>query len=157
MIPRPAAARPFGSAAVFFLLALGIALGLSSRPAGAQEVVSAPAALERQTAEAVTIVDIRRPEEWRETGLPVGARRATILSPNGNLGFLSRIEDITGGDRSMPIALICAGGVRSRHAARLLHQRGYTQVSDIREGMFGSRSGPGWLRRGLPTEACDGC
>ena len=57
----------------------------------------------------------------------------------------------------MPIALICAGGVRSRHAARLLHQRGYTQVTDIREGMFGSRSGPGWLRRGLPTEACDGC
>ncbi len=152
---RPTAARPFGSAAVFFYAWLGLVL--LGAPTAAQDVVSARAALERQRSAAVTIVDIRRPDEWRKTGVPAGAARATIRSPLGNRGFLDRIAEITGGDRSKPIALICAAGVRSRHAAKLLREEGYTRVSDIHEGMFGSGSGPGWLDRGLPTEACPNC
>ena len=129
----------------------------SAGPTVAQTVVSAPVALDRREADAVTIVDIRRPDEWRDTGLPAGAARATILSRNGALGFLKRIEEITGGDKDKPLALICAGGVRSRLAAELLGEKGYTRITDIREGMHGSRFGPGWLRRGLPLEICEGC
>ena len=148
-----AVAMPLGlAAAIFFAVTL-----LAAGPAAAQEVLSAALARERQLASKVTIVDIRRPEEWRDTGLPAGAARATILSPLGNLGFLKRIVEITGGDKTMPIALICAAGARSRHAAKLLGEKGYTRVTDIREGMYGSRAGPGWLRRRLPLEICDDC
>ena len=56
-----------------------------------------------------------------------------------------------------PIALICARGNRSTHAQRILRNAGFTRVYNIREGMFGSRDGPGWLSQTLPTEPCRTC
>jgi len=121
--------------------------------ATAQEAarIAAPAALELQQSQRLVIVDIRRPEEWRQTGIASGAERATILSRRGDRGFLARIDEITRGDKTAPIGLICAGGVRSRHAARLLYREGYKNVVDIGEGMLGSGDGPGWVARGLPV------
>jgi len=62
-----------------------------------------------------------------------------------------------GADRDRPIALICARGNRSTVASSALTQAGYTHVYNIREGMFGSPDGPGWLARGLPTDPCSAC
>jgi rhodanese-related sulfurtransferase len=61
------------------------------------------------------------------------------------------------GDKDLPIALICAGGVRTAFAADLLRDRGFTQILDVGEGMLGSGDGPGWIARGLPTEPCPQC
>ena len=72
-------------------------------------------------------------------------------------GVGKRIAEITGGDRSAPIALICARGVRSHHAANLLRQRGFKNIYDVNEGMLGNARGSGWLRQGLPTTACTDC
>ena len=119
--------------------------------------ISAERALEQARAGDLTIIDIRRPEEWADTGLPETAERATIRSPRGNRGFLARIAKITGGDKTAPIGLICARGVRSHHAAKLLRQRGFTNIYDINEGMLGNVRGSGWLQQGLPTTACADC
>lgn len=119
--------------------------------------LSAERALEQARAGDLTIIDIRRPDEWAETGLPENAERATIRSPRGNRGFLARIAEITGGDKSAPIGLICARGVRSHHAAKLLRQRGFSNIYDINEGMLGNARGSGWLQQGLPTAACADC
>lgn len=119
--------------------------------------ITAAEALERARAGGLTIVDIRRPDEWAETGLAENAERATIRSPRGNRGFLARIAEITGGDKSAPIGLICARGVRSHHAANLLRKRGFSNIYDINEGMLGNARGAGWLNNDLPITACSDC
>jgi len=105
----------------------------------------------------LTIIDIRRPDEWQNTGIPTGAERATIRFTGRAQRFLAQIDALTRGDKSMPIALICAAGVRSKHASALLRQRGYTNVHDISEGMLGNGRGGGWLQRNLPTMPCTDC
>jgi rhodanese-related sulfurtransferase len=100
----------------------------------------------------LTIIDVRNPPEWAWTGVPKGAARASWWQVGGESGFLKDVLAIVGGDRSRPVALICARGVRSSDAAELLRRNGFSDVRDIGEGMLGSPAGPGWLRRQLPLE-----
>ncbi|MEQ9643119.1 MAG: rhodanese-like domain-containing protein [Alphaproteobacteria bacterium] len=119
--------------------------------------IDADEAHRRAAAGEILLIDIRTPREWRRTGLPADAARATLRAPHGNDGFLDRIERLTGGQRGAPVALICAAGVRSAHATRLLRQHGYTAVLDVHEGMLGNGAGAGWLKRDLPVRSCDDC
>lgn len=149
------------TSAVLMLLAtltLAIVVGAAqAAPATPPGVLSPPQAQAMAQQGSLTIVDIRRPGEWQTTGVPEGASRATIRFGRGDAAFLARMRALTGGDRDMPVALICAGGVRSAYASKLLRKHGYSQVFDVAEGMLGSRAGPGWLRRDLPVEACGDC
>lgn len=95
----------------------------------------------------ILLVDIRRPDEWRRTGLPQGA----VALDMRRADFIAALTDAAGADRDAPIALICAGGVRSARLGRRLTEAGFTNIIDVPEGMQGSGAGPGWLRRGLPT------
>ncbi|TNF62681.1 MAG: rhodanese-like domain-containing protein [Rhodobacteraceae bacterium] len=97
----------------------------------------------------ITLVDIRRPEEWKSTGLGEGALPLDMRRPD----FVATLDAALGGDRSRPVALICASGVRSARLARALADAGFTDVRDVPEGMSGSRLGPGWVRSGLPVVA----
>ena len=65
--------------------------------------------------------------------------------------FVAELDALVSGDRSKPIAVICARGVRSKWLSRQLANEGFTQIIDVPEGMLGSKAGPGWLRTGLPT------
>ena len=120
---------------------------LFAGPAAAAEVIGAPAAQARAVQDGVLLIDIRRPQEWRQSGVAAPARTLSMHEP----GFLEGLSRLTGGDRSRPIALICATGARSTWLAGELEKRGYANVLNVREGMFGSQAGPGWLRRGLPV------
>ncbi|MDE0726415.1 MAG: rhodanese-like domain-containing protein [Alphaproteobacteria bacterium] len=122
-----------------------------------QTVVSPDQALQLARGGQVTIIDIRRPDEWRQSGLPAGAERATVRLSRGPNKFLHQIAKLTQGDKSKPIALICAAGVRFGYAAKLLASRGYTQVMDISEGMLGNGHGAGWLARDLPISIFKDC
>lgn len=119
--------------------------------ASAVEIIDAQSAHARAEAGAVLLVDIRTPEEWRETGVPESAVAITMHSQD----FLIRLEEAVAGDRTRPIALICARGNRSRFVADELARRGYTNLLDVSEGMVGSPSGPGWISRGLPLRAVE--
>ncbi len=141
----------------YLLTVLALALCIWVSGANAQTVVTPDQALRMANGGEIMIIDIRRPDEWRKTGVPRGAERATVRSSRGAAEFLRRIAKLTNGDKNAPIALICAAGVRSKHASRFLLSRGYTQVLDISEGMLGNRQGVGWLARKLPVDACDGC
>ena len=105
------------------------------------------------------IIDIRTESEWRETGVPTGAGRASLFLAYGlpNLSFVEEVKALTGGDLTRPVALICAAGVRSAIADVLLDTEGFEHVYDIGEGMLGSSDGPGWLARELPIESCGDC
>ena len=98
---------------------------------------------------AVTLIDIRRPEEWKETGIGDGAVPIDLRRPDFVEALLTTIQ----GDPSRPVALICAKGVRSRHLAKALRDIGFARILDVPEGMLGSASGPCWLAQGLPVVA----
>ncbi|MEE9196148.1 MAG: rhodanese-like domain-containing protein [Alphaproteobacteria bacterium] len=142
-------------------LVAGLGGGLAAGPAAAQEtsgnVIGADQAMQLAASGEIVVVDVRSPQEWRQTGVPAGARLVTIHQPDGLIGFIDAMGDTLGEDRDRPIALICARGNRSSLASSALAEAGYTQVYNIREGMLGSPDGPGWLARGLPTDPCGTC
>ena len=85
------------------------------------------------------ILDVREKEEHLQGVVP-----NAILIPRGVLE--TKIERIVP-DRATPIAVYCAGGVRSAMAAHALQQLGYTQVQSVRGGF--SR----YAQTGQPVEA----
>jgi rhodanese-related sulfurtransferase len=84
----------------------------------------------------VPIYDIRRPDEWRQTGVVEGSRLLTYVDANGRVlpDFLSRFTGAVGKDE--PVILICRTGSRtSTLADYLAKQLGYTQVYNVRNGI----------------------
>ncbi len=114
----------------------------------ASVIMSAPDALAAATSGEVVLVDIRTRGEWKQSGL---AGPALAISMH-ETGFVRNLAKALGGNRANPVALICATGGRSAHMQRILATAGFTNVIDVSEGMFGSRAGPGWLKRGLPVK-----
>ncbi|WP_208539168.1 rhodanese-like domain-containing protein [Algihabitans albus] len=103
------------------------------------------------------LIDVRHPQEWRQTGVASAAETVSIHDPAGLPAFLAKVRALADRVPGRPIALICATGVRSDFAAKLLRQEGYDQVFNVREGMMGSTAGAGWLDRGLPLRPCTHC
>ena len=133
-------------------LATLIPIVFAGSSAMADTIVTATAAVKSAAQGKTTIVDVRSPGEWRQTGIAKGAATVTIHNPNGVKAFVREMTKAVGGDKSKPIALICAAGVRSARALRILAANGFTNLRDISEGMLGSpEAGPGWLKRGLPV------
>ena len=128
--------------------ALGVALGYSLSPqVHASPTLDAETAFQRVKAGEIVLVDIRQPEEWAATGSPQGAHRLDMRRAD----FLKALAALVDGDRSRPIALICASGGRSARMATALTDARFSNVADISEGMLGSSAGPGWMARGLPV------
>jgi rhodanese-related sulfurtransferase len=102
--------------------------------------------LQRLLSQGVPLYDVRRPEEWRETGVVGGSQRLTFVDEMGRLspGFLERLTSEVGKDD--PVVLICRTGNRTDALARhLVEQLGYTQVYNVRDGIVG------WLGEGRPV------
>ena len=125
---------------------------LATTPAAADNLTASEAWSRAKKGE-VVLIDVRSPAEWRQTGIPKGAKAITIHDPGGIAAFVAKIKAAVKGDRSARIALICAAGVRSHRAQAALRLAGFSNVLNVREGMMGrNASAPGWLRRKLPTE-----
>ena len=123
----------------------------------APDTLSAVQAHELAQAGAVTLIDIRQPEEWRQTGVAQGVKRVSMHQPGGGQAFAQAIFDAAGKDLDAPIVLICRTGSRTSRLVHLLKEMGFTNVVDVPEGMLGSRAGPGWIARGLPVDPCKNC
>jgi rhodanese-related sulfurtransferase len=92
------------------------------------------------------VIDIRRPEEWRATGVVEGSRGMTFVDTNGRVmpDFLETFTATV--DRDQPVVLICRTGNRTDALARyLVEQMGYSQVYNVQDGIMG------WLREGRPV------
>ncbi|MEC9347743.1 MAG: rhodanese-like domain-containing protein [Pseudomonadota bacterium] len=136
-----------------FRLLLILAL-LFAAPAvrAADAVMSAPEARAAVTDGTRVLIDLRTLPEQATTGVPQGALRIGWWRPGDPKGFVDDVLAAVAGDRSRPVALICAGGSRSSAARTLLLANGFTDVADVSEGVSGSAAGPGWRARGLPME-----
>ena len=129
-----------------FVLAVGYRVWSRTPPDFGGNALSATEAHALALSGDITLIDIRTPREWRRTGLGQGAHPIDMRRED----FLDRLIQVAGPDHSAPIALICARGVRSARLGNALKQAGYTNISDVSEGMLGSHAGPGWLKHGLP-------
>lgn len=129
------------------VLVLFLALGRAG-----DGTLSADSARELARRDALLVVDVRTGREWRTTGLPEKAVGIS-LAGKGEASFVGMVLDAVDGDRSHPLATICASGVRSARAADILRRHGFSEVYDIAEGMMGNGHAPGWIERGLPLRA----
>jgi rhodanese-related sulfurtransferase len=134
-----------------------LVLGLSPGAKAAEDLLPADRALEMAREGKITLIDVRTPQEWRESGIPEGAGRVNIQAARSAEDFATAVAAVVGGDRTKPVAVICRSGNRSAMARQALLSAGFTQVYDIGEGMSGGPRGPGWLRRGLPVAPCPTC
>ena len=140
--------------------AIGVCLMLATGLASAQPDATQISATEAQTLferGEITFIDIRRPDEWRQTGVAKGVTRINMQHPQGLQGFAQEVFDTVGGDLDAPIVLICRTGSRTGRLQPILTQAGFTNVRHVPEGMLGSRRSPGWIAQGLPTEPCPNC
>lgn len=141
------------------LLLLGFLIGFTlTACAGERNAdLSAAEAFALSQSGEITLIDIRRPEEWRQTGVAQGVKPINMLHPQGMAGFAREVYAAVGNDLNAPIVLICRTGNRTGRLQPMLTEMGFTNVRHVPEGMIGSRSGPGWIARGLPVEACRAC
>ena len=94
----------------------------------------------------VPIFDVRRPDEWRQTGVVEGSQLLTFVDGTGRIkpDFLARFTATVGKDD--PVILICRTGNRTSTLARhLVENMGFTQVYNVRNGITQ------WIRDGQPT------
>jgi rhodanese-related sulfurtransferase len=110
----------------------------------------------------VKLVDVRTNAERDWIGRPAipesqhGAVQWSLY-PGGapNPDFATQLQQAA--DKEDVVLFLCRSGVRSRHAARVATELGYTNAFDILEGFEGDRDGEGhrktvggWCKAGLP-------
>lgn len=112
------------------------------------QVMSAREAFTLAGAGKIALIDIRHESEWRRTGIGVNA--IPISMHQSMPDFIAQLSKAAGADKSRPLALICAEGIRSAQLQTVL-KRWFPRVIDVNEGMLGSAQGEGWIAAGLPT------
>lgn len=132
------------------LLALAAAAlplaGARAQQGAEQAALSVREAHEAARAKRVILVDIRTPEEWRDTGVAQDALRLDMTHP----AFEARLAGLRAENPGKPIALICRTAGRSRRLHETLTKRGWRDILDVRGGMLGDGRNRGWLDEGLP-------
>lgn len=86
----------------------------------------------------VALVDIRRPEEWKQTGVVPGSNMITLFTSRGgvNPDFVSQLQKVSSPDK--PVILICRTGNRTRAGSTMLVQQlGYKNVYNVTRGIKG--------------------
>jgi rhodanese-related sulfurtransferase len=126
------------------------AMALAATTAMAQSgppSISVREAHERARAGKSILVDIRRPEEWADTGVPQGAVKLDMTSP----AFEARLAALRAENPGKSIDLICRTANRTRAVQEALVRRGWRDVVNVRGGLLGNPGNPGWLDEKLPV------
>lgn len=133
------------------VITLGLLAGGGSAWAEAVRVAS-PDQVRAMVAEGAKVVDIRRADEWRETGVIPGSILLTAIDADGRPvpGFPEALAEAVGPDE--PVVVICRSGNRSATVSRMLSESaGFSHVVDAGGGMRA------WLGAGQPVAPCASC
>lgn len=102
--------------------------------------------LQTLISQGVPVYDVRRAEEWKQTGVVEGSRLLTWVDGGGRVepGFFERLAAEAPKDKS--VVLICRTGNRTDKLAReLMTQHGYTKVYNVTNGITG------WIAANQPV------
>lgn len=77
---------------------------------------------EYRTTDSAVLLDVRTPDEYRQGHIP-GSKNVPLQSISKVTGMID--------NKSTPIFVHCLSGARSRQAAAILKQMGYTNVKNI--------------------------
>lgn len=97
-------------------------------------------------AQGVPVYDVRRADEWQQTGVVEGSHRLTFVDDKGrvNPDFVAKFTEAIG--KNDPVILICRTGSRSDTLSRaLVEQMGYTKIYNVKNGITR------WISEGLPV------
>jgi rhodanese-related sulfurtransferase len=98
------------------------------------------------------IIDIRREDEWVETGVIKGAHLITAFQENGSLhpNFQDQFFALVT-NPDIPVLIYCRSGSRSGMLGNaLIDQLGFTQVTHLSKGITD------WQNSGYDTQDYDG-
>lgn len=110
------------------------------------------AAAQRLQIDGATVIDVRRPDEWRSTGVVPNSRLLTAFNAAGALepDFFETLLGET--EPNDMIVLICRSGARSGAVGRFLaEQQGYSTVYNVDGGIID------WLQHGFAVDPCTDC
>ena len=102
--------------------------------------------LKNLQAQGIPVYDIRRAEEWAQTGVVAGSHMLTFVDATGRLmpDFVEKFTREVG--KNEPVILICRTGNRTDVLARaLVEQLGYTKIYNVKNGIIR------WISDGLPV------
>jgi rhodanese-related sulfurtransferase len=102
--------------------------------------------LEALLGRGVRIVDLRRQDEWAQTGVIAGSERLTAFDGSGNFNreFPAAFQSLVKPDEE--VVVICWQGHRSSAIANMLsEQGGYTKVYNVTDGIRK------WIKDGKPV------
>jgi rhodanese-related sulfurtransferase len=94
----------------------------------------------------IPVYDIRRADEWQQTGVVEGSKRLTFVDDKGRVApdFVEKFTKAVG--KNDPVILICRTGNRTDTLSRaLVEQLGYTKVYNVKNGITR------WISEGLPV------
>jgi rhodanese-related sulfurtransferase len=95
----------------------------------------------------MTVIDIRRKEEWQQTGIVKGVKTITFFDKMGQINprFVPEFTAITNPEK--PVVLICRTGNRTQAASKAIAQQlGYKTVYNVTHGITG------WIAEKRPVE-----
>ncbi|MBF0265172.1 MAG: FKBP-type peptidyl-prolyl cis-trans isomerase [Gammaproteobacteria bacterium] len=102
--------------------------------------------LTKLLSEGVKIYDIRRPEEWKQTGIVKGSRLLTLFDRKGvNAEFFPTFSKEVKSDEK--VILICRTGSRTQQAANYFATKlAYKNIYNVKHGITE------WIKKGNPVE-----
>jgi len=94
-------------------------------------------ALKDKLSAGTTLIDIRRPEEWKQTGVVPGSHLLTFFDRSGNVNpqFGAELRKLISGPDD-EVVFICHTGQRSVALSQyLVDQAGFTNVANVENGI----------------------
>ncbi len=131
---------PPNATLIFDIELLSISIPVSLGQASSNDLLTAQK-------DGVIIIDIRREDEWQETGIISGAETVTAFKKNGSLhpdfqqNFMSLVSS-----PDTPVIIYCRTGSRTTSLGKaLIEKLGFSEVSHLTKGITG------WVKDGLKT------
>ena len=113
-----------------------------------------PEELKSLQQEGAKVIDIRTPEEWRQTGLISGSEPLMYFDVRGGYdaeGWVKKLGAISPGKEGK-IVLVCRSGNRSGTVGKMLAgERGYPKIYHLEKGIRE------WAAQGNPLSPCTRC
>ncbi len=103
--------------------------------------------LQAKLDQGIKLIDIRRPDEWQETGVVEGSIKLTAFDDQGRFlrSFIDGLEDAVSADEE--ILLICRTGNRTATLSNwMATQGGYDNVVNVQYGITS------WIADGRPVD-----